>query len=106
MARKNRKSKFKAMHQKDLKKNKVDNEKLELNLAKIKELASLPEEHNMGSDNDSANNGGMEIEGQGRHIKIRKNKLFQKRNIIEEKKRLKRYKRAPILISSKKMQIE
>lgn len=107
MARKNRKSKFKSMHQKDLKKNKEDLGDLELNLEKLKQKTNQVEEVDMGADNSDVENAdAMEIEGQSRRNKIRKNKLFQKRAIIEEKNRLKRYKRAPVLISSKRMQIE
>ena len=107
MARKNRKSKFKQMHQKDLSKNKNDTDKVELNLTKLKKESDQVQEIDMDpKHNDNMSEDAMEIEGNNRHNKIRKNKLFQKRAILEEKQRLKRHKRAPILVGSKKMQIE
>ena len=107
MSRKNRKAKFKQMHQKDLVKNQVDNEKFELHFSRVRELANQVEEVDMGGDaDDNQSKNGMEIECIGRQNKIKKNKLFQKRAIVEEKKRLKRCKRSPVLVSSKRMQVE
>ena len=91
MSRKNRKKKLKNMHRKDLAKNTQAMKKFD---DKVKEQKEVKDE--MLDATGQAENG-MEIEGQvPKRRKIRKNKLFQKRILLEERKRLKRIKKAPV----------
>lgn len=99
MARRNRKKKFKNMHRKDLEKNKKDMLVFETKMKKNEEEVK---DEILGEERS-----GMEVEGTvKKKRKIRKNKLFQKRILIQERKRLKRIRKAPILRRNGDMETE
>ncbi len=106
MSRKNKTKKYRNRHKKDLEMNRKNIQKMRRDLdktfkqrqSKEDKLKDLFDDMKIEKETDSNK---MIIEKLPRKKKITKNKLFQKRMIKQEKKRLRKMRKAPILVSTR-----
>ena len=94
MSRKNKKNKYKRIHALDLERDKIETAKIE---KRIKDQIEREYDDEENDEDIMADEDGMQIEKVTK--KIKKNKIFQKRLIKEEKKRMRKARNAPILVT-------
>ena len=107
MSRKNNREKFRRIHQKNLTDDKKNIAKFEKALKKAIEGPTEPDNQQNEEEWEDAEENQMEVEDEVPKLKkIKKNKLIQKRTVKVEKKRLRKARKAPILVTHNEMNLE